>query len=81
MASEKLEASLVESLKTLSSRKNELIVQTGQIHLEIKELNNMIVRAESEYLSVSNQLDSLLADLQKKYPNGEIDLAEGIINF
>ena len=81
MASEKLEASLVESLKTLSSRKNDLIIQTGQIHLEIKELNNILVRTESEYLNVSNQLDVLLADLQEKYPNGEIDLVEGTINF
>lgn len=81
MASEKLDISLVENLKTLSARKNELIIQTGQIHLEIKELNNILVRTESEYLSVSNQLDGLLADLQKKYPNGEIDLVEGIVNF
>jgi hypothetical protein len=81
MTSEKLEVSLVENLKTLSAKKNELIIQTGQIHLEIKELNNIIVRMESEYLSVSNQLDSLLADLQLKYPNGEIDLVEGTVNF
>lgn len=81
MASEKLEVSLVENLKTLSTKKNELIVKAGQIHLEIKELTNMLNRVDAEYLATSNQLDTLLADLQTKYPNGEIDLVEGTVNF
>ncbi len=81
MASEKLEVSLVENLKTLSTKKNELIVKAGQIHLEIKELTNILNRVDSEYMTTSSQLDGLLADLQQKYPNGEIDLAEGTVNF
>ncbi len=81
MASEQLEVSLVENLKTLSAKKNELIVKAGQVHLEIKELTNMLNRIDTEYLATSNQLDTLIADLQTKYPNGEIDLVEGTVTF
>jgi hypothetical protein len=81
MASEQLEVSLVENLKTLSAKKNELIVKAGQVHLEIKELTNMLNRIDAEYLATSNQLDTLIADLQTKYPNGEIDLVEGTVTF
>ncbi len=81
MASEKLEVSLVENLKTLSAKKNELTVKAGQVHLEIKELTDILNRVDAEYLATSKQLDILLADLQAKYPNGEIDLVEGIVNF
>jgi hypothetical protein len=81
MATEQLDVSLVENLKTLSAKKNELVLKAGQIHLEIKELNNISNRVDTEYLSISSQLDSLLADLQAKYPNGEIDLVEGTVTF
>lgn len=81
MASEKLEVSLVEKLKNLSLKKNELTLKVGEVHLELKELTNILNRMESEYVVTSNELDKLLADLQTKYPNGEIDLVEGIVTF
>ena len=77
MATEQLDVSLVENLKTLSAKKNELILKSGQIQLEIKELTNISNKVDTEYFSVSSQL----ADLQTKYPNGEIDLVEGIVTF
>lgn len=81
MATEQLEVSLVENLKSLSAKKNELTIKAGQIHLEIKELSNVLNKVDSEYLSVSAQLDGLIADLQSKYPNGEVDLVEGTVTF
>jgi hypothetical protein len=81
MAFEKLEVSLVEKLKNLSLKKNELTMKVGEIHLELKELTTILNRMETEYMVTSNELDKLLADLQTKYPNGEIDLVEGIVTF
>jgi hypothetical protein len=81
MASEKLEVSLVEKLKNLSLKKNELTLKVGEVHLELKELTTILNRMESEYMVTSNELDKLLADLQTKYPNGEIDLVEGTVTF
>ena len=81
MASEKLEVSLVEKLKNLSLKKNELTMKVGEVHLELKELTTILNRMESEFMITSNELDKLLADLQAKYPNGEIDLVEGTVTF
>lgn len=77
----KLEVSLVDRLKELNTRKNELIVNTGQLHLEIKQLEKIISVIESEFEDNNKQLNSLLSDLEKEYPNGEIDLLEGTVTF
>ena len=78
---QKLESSLIEKLKELNTRKNELIVNTGQLHLEIKQLEKLISVVEFEFEDTNKQLNSLLSDLEKQYPNGEIDLLEGTVTF
>lgn len=81
MTTEKLEVSLVEKLRELNTRKNELIVNVGQLHLDIKQLNTMISVVETEFENTSKELNSLLSGLEKQYPNGEIDLIEGNVIF
>ena len=78
---QKLESSLVEKLKELNTRKNELIINVGQLHLEAKQLEKVISVVESEFEDTNKQLNSLLSDLEKQYPNGEIDLLEGNVTF
>lgn len=77
----KLESSLVEKLKELNTRKNDLIVNTGQLHLDIKQLNTMISVVETEFENTNKELNGILSDLEKQYPNGEIDLVEGTVIF
>jgi hypothetical protein len=81
MATEKLEVSLVEKLKELNTRKNELIINAGQLHLDIKQMNTVLSVVETEFENTNKELNALLFDLEKKYPNGEIDLVEGTVIF
>jgi hypothetical protein len=81
MTTEKLEVSLVEKLRELNTKKNELIVNAGQLHLDIKQLNTMLSVVESEFENTNKELNGLLSDLEKQYPNGEIDLVEGTVIF
>lgn len=81
MATEKLEISLLEKLRELNTRKNEIIINTGQLHLDIMQLKKLISNTETEFEDINKQLNSLLSDLEKKYPKGEIDLTEGVIIF
>jgi hypothetical protein len=81
MTTEKLEVSLVEKLRELNTRKNELIVNAGQLHLDIKQMNTVLSVVETEFENTSKELNVLLSDLEKKYPNGEIDLVEGTVIF
>lgn len=81
MTTEKLEVPLVEKLRELNTRKNELIVNVGQLHLDIKQLNTVISVVETEFENTNKELNGLLSDLEKQYPNGEIDLIEGTVIF
>jgi DNA repair exonuclease SbcCD ATPase subunit len=81
MTTEKLEVSLVEKLKELNTKKSELIVNAGQLHLDIKQLNDVLSLVEVEFENTSKELNSLLSDLEKQYPNGEIDLIDGTVIF
>jgi chromosome segregation ATPase len=81
MATEKLEVSLVDKLKELNDKKNELIINVGQLHLDIKQLNTLISTAEIEFENTNKELNGLLSNLEKQYPNGEIDLVEGTVIF
>ena len=81
MTTEKLEVSLVEKLRELNTRKNELIINAGQFHLDIKQLNSALSVIEAQFEATNKELNLLLSDLEKKYPTGEIDLVEGTVIF
>jgi hypothetical protein len=81
MTTQKLEVSLVEKLKELNNKKSELIVNAGQLHLDIKQLKDVLSLVEVEFENTVKELNSLLSDLEKEYPNGEIDLVEGTVIF
>ena len=81
MTTEKLEVSLVEKLKELNTRKNELTINAGQLHLDIKQMNKVLSVVETEFENTNKELNALLFDLEKKYPNGEIDLIEGNVIY
>ena len=81
MTTEKLEVSLVEKLKELNTKKSELIVNAGQLHLDIKQLNDVLSLVEVEFENTNKELNLLLSDLEKQYPNGEIDLIDGTVIF
>ena len=77
----KLESSLVEKLKELNTRKNELIINAGQLHLDIKQMNTVLSVVETEFENTNKELNGLLFNLEKEYTNGEIDLVEGTVIF
>jgi hypothetical protein len=71
----------VEKLRELNTRKNELIVNAGQLHLDIKQLNNALLEVDTEFENTNKELNTLLSQLEKQYPNGEIDLVDGTVIF
>jgi hypothetical protein len=81
LQTEKLEESILSKIKELNNRKNELIANAGQLHLDVAELNKIILVIEDEYIQTNKELNIILADLNQKYPNGEINLLEGNVTF
>ena len=81
LQTEKLEESILSKIKELNNRKSELIANAGQLHLDVAELNKIILVIEDEYVQTNKELNIILADLNQKYPNGEINLVEGNVTF
>ena len=85
---EKLEQSTLDKIVKYQSDANQLIFELGQVSLQIRELelqlkkiNEIKTTSEEKFDNIGLQLENILSDLQRKYPNGEINLEEGVIKF
>ena len=85
---EKLSQDVLDKIVKAQNETNEIIFNLGQVSFRIRELQSEIKKME-EYKATSEerfdnlalQLENTLTDLQRKYPNGEIDLQEGVVKF
>ena len=85
---EKLSQETIDKLSLGQLKLNESILNIGQIHLRLRELNSEIERLnalkienESKFDISQNEFNKLLSDLEINYPNGEVDLKEGTVTF
>lgn len=85
---EKLSEEVLDNLRNSQIRANELILGLGQIHLKIKnfkiEMGKILDEQKSmelEFELNDNKFTTILRDLEKQYPTGEIDLNEGIVIY
>jgi uncharacterized coiled-coil DUF342 family protein len=88
MKSEQLSQELIDKIKKLQERANEIIADVGRITLRLRELEQNKKRydaergsLESQFDEINGQLSEILADLDSKYPNGELDLVEGKVYY
>ena len=84
----KLSQELVDDLKGMQSKANDLVVGIGQIHLELKKFKVEMERLENQQKSMEIEFElnnekftNTIAELEKQYPMGEIDLNEGIVIY
>jgi hypothetical protein len=85
---EKLEQSTLDKIVKYQSDANQIIFELGQLSLQIREFESQLKKAneiktqsEEKFDNIGLQLENILSDLQRKYPNGEINLEEGVIKF
>ena len=85
---EKLSEEVLDSLRTSQIRANELVVGLGQIHLKLKnfkiEMGKMMEEQknmEIEFELNDSKFTTILRDLEKQYPTGELDLNEGVVIY
>lgn len=85
---EKISEEIIESIKNLQNDVNGFIFDLGQLSLRNRELNLEITRLgeikkdiEEKVDNKTLQLENILSDLQRKYKNAEIDLADGSVTY
>jgi hypothetical protein len=85
---EKLSEEVLDNLRKSQIRANELVVGLGQIHLKLKnfkiEMGKMMEEQknmEIEFELNDSKFTTILRDLEKQYPTGELDLNEGVVTY
>jgi hypothetical protein len=85
---EQLPKEVVETLKKLDSKLNEIIHLIGKIDLdihnfekEIKKLNSKKISLMEDYSEIKLEFDNQLKVLENRYAKGTINLNEGTIEY
>ena len=85
---EKLEQEVIENITSLQNKAAEQIHVLGEFHIRLRELEaekkrmqEFVSSIETEYDKLVTTLNETLKELETKYPNGEIDLKEGVVIF
>jgi ATP-dependent protease HslVU (ClpYQ) peptidase subunit len=85
---EKLSQEILDKIFAAQVKLNEFVVNLGQLHLRKRDLDSEIqkveflkVEAEASFDGATADFQTILADLEKIYPKGEIDLNEGVVIY
>lgn len=85
---EALSPEILEKLRNSQSEINLIIMDLGQLGLRHRELRAELLKLDQLKISMETKFDELtesinliLSDLEKTYPQGEVDLRDGTIRF
>jgi hypothetical protein len=83
-----LDSQIVEKLKGIQDEQNNMVIALGQVAVRKRDLQKQLeelVEKEIEFgLRIDksiNEMNIELGELDKKYPNGQIDLEKGVIYY
>lgn len=84
----KIDETLLENLKEVNMKINNMFVDMGQIHMRRKELNDELVRLESileqtedNFKMTNTELKEVMDAIDEKYPQGRINMQDGTIQY
>jgi hypothetical protein len=85
---EVLQTEVIEKLKFNQAQANEAVVNLGQIELRLIDLKDELDAVQQfkedvlkSYKMAVDVINAELKVLEEKYPNGEVDLNEGVVIF
>jgi hypothetical protein len=83
-----LDSQIVEKLKGIQEEQNNMVIALGQVAVRKRELQKQIAELEDKENEFGlridksiNEMNIELGELDKKYPNGQIDLDKGVIYY
>jgi seryl-tRNA synthetase len=84
----KLDESVVKTITELNQKSNTLIADFGSIYIrkkeiaeELEKLDAILEDAEAQFKSVNAELKEIVDALDEKYPQGRINLQDGMIQY
>jgi seryl-tRNA synthetase len=84
----KLDESVIKTITELNQKSNSMVSDFGSIYLrkkeiaeELEKLDTILEDAEAQFKSVNAELKEVLDALDDKYPQGRINIQEGMIQY
>jgi len=85
---EQLQADLIEKLKKMQNEQDNMVIALGQVAVRRRELNKQLTDLSKKEEEFGSRLDKSiselnieLSELDKLYPNGQIDLEKGTVIY
>jgi predicted nucleotide-binding protein (sugar kinase/HSP70/actin superfamily) len=85
---ENLSKETIDKLKEKQTKINNSVFNIGQAELriiklekEIEQIKLMKTQFESDYDKIDSEFNEYIKELEKTYPNGEVDLQTGTVTF
>lgn len=85
---EQLQPEVVEKLKRIQDEQNNMVIALGQVAVRRRELQKQLDDLSTKEEEFGNRLDKTieelnteLGELDKTYPNGQIDLESGTVLY
>lgn len=84
----KLEEAVLTSITDLNQKINTIISDFGNIYIRKKEieeelnrLDTILESSEADFKATNDELKDVLATLDDKYPQGRINLQDGVVQY
>jgi hypothetical protein len=84
----KLDESVVKSITELNQKSNAFVSDFGSIYIrkkeiaeELERLDTILEETEAQFKSVNAELKEIVDALDEKYPQGRINLQDGMIQY
>jgi chromosome segregation ATPase len=84
----KLEDSLINEIKDLTAKTNNLSQLVGNIHFnklklesDLERLNESFRAAVSDHLTIQTRLNEIGDEINRKYPSGYVNLEDGTVTY
>lgn len=85
---ESLSKETIDKLTEKQAKINNSVFNIGQAELriiklekEVEQIKLMKIQFESDYDKIDSEFNEYIKELEKVYPNGEIDLQTGTVTF
>jgi predicted site-specific integrase-resolvase len=83
-----LDKEVIDKLKGIQEEQNNMVIALGQVAVRKRELKKQLAELEEKENEFGLRIDKSitemnieLAELDKKYPNGQIDLEKGLVYY
>jgi len=71
----------LKPVREANQQLNQIVNQLGSLHIRKKEVEDNVSQLEDDFQNINAKLRETIADLEKEYPRGNLDLDTGTLTI